>query len=147
MDFLGYVIFHDGVYPRGDRVVTLAGMAMPADTKQLHSLLGGHGYHRKFLSSIARRMRPITALQENGAMFDSDSAMQDVIRSLITELIASPVLVVPDWDVVLEMSHPFHLYCDASSYGVGTMFKQERPDSSVRPIVYISRAALDKEQG
>ena len=44
------------------------------------------------------------------------------------------------------MSRLFRLHCDASTAGLGATLEKERPDGSIRPIVYIGRVTLDNEQ-
>ena len=72
--------------------------------------------------------------------------MEDIVRSLLAELAAPPILVFPHWDAVTDKSRPFRLHCDASTAGFGASLKQEQLDGSIRPIVYISRATLTNEQ-
>ena len=146
VDLLGHVILADGVRPNDERVATLTRMHMPTDIKQLRSLLGGLSYYRKFLPSMARRIRPITTLLKKGVAFDFTSTMEDTVRALLAELAAPPILVFPDWDAVIDTSRPLRLHCDANTAGLGATLEQEQPDGSIRPIVYISRATLDNEQ-
>ena len=146
VDFLGHVISADGVRPNDDRVAALTRMPMPTDIKQLHSLLGGLSYYRKFLPNMACRIRPITALLKKGVAFDFTSTMEDTVRAFLAELAAPPILVLPDWDAVIDTSRPFRLHYEASTAGLGATLEQEQPDGSLRPIVYISRATLDNEQ-
>ena len=70
VDLLGHVISTDGVRPNDDRVAALTRMPMPTDIKQLHSLLGGLSYYRKFLPNMAHYIRPIKAFLKKGAAFD-----------------------------------------------------------------------------
>ena len=144
--FLGHVILADGVRPNDARVAALARMPMPTDIKPLRSLLGGLSYYRKFLPNMAYHIRPVTALLKKGAAFEFASAMEDAVRILLAELAAPSILVFLDWDAVIDTSRPFRLHCDASTAGLGATLKQEQPDGSIRPIVYISRATLDNEQ-
>ena len=72
--------------------------------------------------------------------------MEAIVRDMLAELAAPPVLVFPDWDAVEGGSHPFRVYCDASIDGFGAQLEQEQPDGSVRPIAYVSRATLDSER-
>ena len=146
VDFLGHVISADGVRPNDDRVAALTRMPMPTDIKQFRSLLGGLSYYRKFLPNMAHHIRPVTTLLKKGAAFEFTSAMEDTVRTLLAELATPPILVFPDWDVVIDTSRPFRLHCDASTAGLGATLEQEQPDGSIRPIVYISRATLDNEQ-
>ena len=96
VDFWGHVISADGVRPNDDRVAALTRMPMPTDIKQLHSLLGGLSYYRKFLPNMARRIRPITALLKKGVAFDSTSTMEDTVRALLAELAAPLIFVFLD---------------------------------------------------
>ena len=146
VDFLGDIISEDGVRPNDDRVAALTRMPMPTNIKQLRSLRGGLSYYRKFLPSMARHIRPITALLKKGVAFDFTSTMENNVCALLAELAAPPILVFPDWDAVIDTSRPFRLHCDASTAGLGATLEQEQPDGSIRPIVYISRATLDNEQ-
>ena len=95
---------------------------------------------------MARLIRPITALLKKGAALIFTSTMEDTVRALLAELAAPPILVLPDWDAVIDTTRPFRLHCDASTAGLGATLEQEQPDDSIRPIVYISRATLDNEQ-
>ena len=96
VDFLGHIISADGVRPNDDRVAALTRMSMPADIKQLRSLLGGLSYYRKFLPNMARHTRPFTALLKKGAAFDFTSSIEDTVRALLEELAAPPILVFLD---------------------------------------------------
>ena len=75
VDFLGHIISADGVHPNDDRIAALTRMPMPTDIKQLRSLFGDLSYYRKFLSNMARHIRPIAALLKKGVAFDFTSAM------------------------------------------------------------------------
>ena len=102
--------------------------------------------HHMFLPNMANRIRPVMALLKQGEKFVFTSDMEAVTRSLLPKLSEPPVLVFPDWDAVTDSSRLFRLYCDASVDGFGATLKQEQPDGSVRPIVFISRATLDNER-
>ena len=72
--------------------------------------------------------------------------MEDIVRDMLAELAAPPVLIFPDWDAVEEGSRPFRVYCDASIDGFSATLEQEQPDGSVSAIAYVSRATLDSER-
>ena len=82
----------------------------------------------------------------HGAVFTFTPGMKRIVRELLAELAAPPILVFPDWDAVIDKSRPFRLHCDASTDGLGATLEQEQLDGSIRPIVYISRATLDNEK-
>ena len=146
VEYLGNVIYQDGVRPNDDKIAALARMPMPRDIKQLRSLPGGLSYYRKFLPNMAKRVRPITALLKKGATFSFTPPLEEAIRALLAELTAPPILVFHDWDAVIDKSRPFRLHCDASTDGLGATLEQEQTDDSVRPIVYISRPTLANER-
>ena len=62
VQLLGHVISQDCVRLHDDKVAALPRIHMPADIKQLRSLLDGPSYYLKLLPKIARRIRPITTV-------------------------------------------------------------------------------------
>ena len=145
-DFLGHFISPAGVRPNADKISDLTKMPMPRDLKQVCALLGGVGYYRQLLRDLSKRIRPITSLLRKGVKFELTLAMEKIVREILAELAAPPILVFPDWDAVADGSRLFHVYCDACIDGFGAALEQEQPDGSVRPIAYISRATLDSER-
>ena len=118
---------------------------MPRDLKQVRALLGS-GYYRKSLRDLSKRIRPITSLLGKGVKVEFTLALELIVREIVAELAGPHILVFTDWDGVVDGSHPFHVYCGACIDGFGGVLEPEQPDGSVRPIVYISRAALDSER-
>ena len=112
---------------------------MPPDHK---FILGGLSYSRKLMADMAKRIRSITSLLTQGVKFVLTPSMETIVRTLLEELLASPVSVFPDWDAVADTSSPFPLYCDASVNGFGATLEQEQTDGSICPIVFISRSTL-----
>ena len=145
-DFLGHTISSEGVLPNARKVEALAKMPMPTNIKALRSLMGGLSYYRRFLKSMAKRVRPVTALLKKGVPFVFTSEMETIVRELLAELAKPPILVFPDWDAIEDNSRPLLLCCDASADGLGATLEQKQKDGSVKPIVFISRATLDAER-
>ena len=71
--------------------------------------------------------------------------MEVIVREILAELAAPPSLVFSDWDAVADGSRPIYVYCDTCIDGFGAAFDQGQPKGFVRPIAYISSAALDSE--
>ena len=88
-------------------IQSLMKMPMPADLKQLRSLLGGLPYYRKLLRDIAKRIRPITSLLKQGVKFVFAPAIETIVRELLAEFSTPPVLVYPNWDAVSDNPRPF----------------------------------------
>ncbi|CAB1107686.1 unnamed protein product [Ectocarpus sp. CCAP 1310/34] len=86
LHFLGHTTSPDGVRPNGAKVSALTKMPMPKDVKQLRSLLGGLSYYRKFLSNMAKRIRPLRTLLKKQEKFIFTPSMQQAVRVLLAEL-------------------------------------------------------------
>ena len=119
---------------------------MPADLKQLSSIMRGRSYSRIFLRHMAKRIRPITSLLTQGVKFVSTPAMETIVRELLAELSTPPVLVYPNLEGVNDNSHPFLFCCNASVDGFGATLEQKQDDHTIRPIVFISRATIESER-
>ena len=72
--------------------------------------------------------------------------MEAIVWEILAELSTPSVLVYPHWDGATDSSSPFLLYYDASVYGFGATLEQEPEDQTIRPNVFISRAAIDSER-
>ena len=145
-DILEHTIPPDGVSPNADKVAALTKMPMPSNVKQTRPLLGGFGYYPEFLPELAKRLRPTSALLKQRTKITFTPAMEATVRQILHDLATHPVLVSPNWDAVADNSRPFRLYCDASRNGFGATLEQERPDGSVRSILFIRHATLDSER-
>ena len=63
-------------------------MPIPKNLKQVRALVGGVGYYRK--------IRPLTALLRKGVKYVFTPAMEVIVRQILAELAAPPILVFPD---------------------------------------------------
>ena len=132
VQLLVHVISQDGVRPHDDKVAALPRMPMPADIRQLRSLLDGLSYYLKPLPN--RRIHTITTLlkpqqKTSSALFLRNSQPHQS-------------LAFHDWEAMINESRPLRLLCDASTDGLGATLEQKQPDGSIRLIVYIRRATL-----
>ena len=59
--------------------------------------------------------------------------METIVRTLLEELSAPPVLVYPNWNAVADNSRPFLLYCDASVDGFGATLDKNRRTAQSAP--------------
>ena len=143
---LGHSISPECVCPNADKILALIKMPMPRDLKQVRALLTVVGQYCKLLRNLSTRIRPITSLLRKGVKFEFTPTMEVIEGKILAEFATPPTSVFPDWETVADGSHPFHVYCDACIDGFVTALEQEQPDGSVRPISYISRAALDSER-
>ena len=64
--FLGHSISSAGIRPNAEKGSALMKIPMPQNLKQVHALMGGVEYYRKFLPDLSKRIRPLTALLRKG---------------------------------------------------------------------------------
>ena len=120
MLIFGATPFRPLVSERGQNLrLALNKIPMPRDLKQVRGLLGGVGYYRKSLRDLSKRIRPITSLLGKGVKFAFTIALEEIVRKIVAELAAPPILVFPDWDAVVDGSRPFNVYCGACIDGFG----------------------------
>lgn len=119
---------------------------MPQALKPLEILLGGLSYCKTNLPEIAKRIRPITPLLNQGVNFVFTPAMETIVRKILKELSVPPFLVYPDWETVADSCRLFLLYYDASIDGFGGTLEHELKDGSIRPIVFFNRAIVEAER-
>ena len=107
--------------------------------------LEGIGYDRKLIDYLSKRLNPTTALIKQGLKFLFTPVMQNIARQLLHDLAKPPVMVFPDRNAVAATPAPSACTV-APADGFGATLKQEQPDGSVRPILFISRSTLDNER-
>ena len=121
-------------------------MPIPRDVSQLRSLLGGLSYYRQYLPNLAQNLKPLTTLLKKGVKFVFTSEMEMIVREQLDTLSKPSILVFPDWPAAENGSRPFRLHTDSSKNGFGCTLEQEQQDTSIRPIVYLSRTTYPNEQ-
>ena len=119
---------------------------MPRDLKQVHPLMGGVEYYRKFLSVLSKRIRPITSLLRKRVSFEFTPTMELIVSKILAKVATRSILVFPDWDAVADNPRLYHVYCDACIDDFGAALEQEQPGGAVRPVAYVSRTTLDSER-
>ena len=66
--------------------------------------------------------------------------------SLIKLLSSPDVLAFPDFKAALSGYRSFHLVTESSVDGLGAVIEQAQPDSSTRPLWFLSRTTLPNER-
>ena len=106
--------------------------------------MGGVGHNRKILPNLSKRIRPLTALFRKGATCVFTPATDYIVRQILAELAAPPILSSPGLGYcsprlrpVPRARWPLHRWFQC--------LEKEQPDDS-GPIAYISLATLDSER-
>ena len=133
--FLGHVVSREGISTDPAKIEKVQNMACPKCVKDIRSFLGLVGYYRKFIfnfSKIAAPLMDALKQQLKGTKFcniwteECNAAFLTLKKALMT----TPILAYPNFD------ETFHLFTDASEYGVGNVLQQKDQDGDFRVIAY-----------
>ena len=91
----------------------------------MRDLLGGIGHYRNFLRDLIKRIRLITSLLRTGVKSEFTPTIEVIVREILAELAAAPILVFLDENAVADGSCPFSVYCDACIDSFGATLEQE----------------------
>ena len=144
--FLGHRVTAKGVEPGPGKVEAMAKLPMPTNVSQLRSLLGGLSYYRNFLPQMAIVTRPLNNLLKKGVKFVFTVEHVETVPQLLKRLSSPDVLTFPDFKAALSGKRPFRLITDASIDGLGAAVEQAQPDTSTRPLCFLSRSTLHNER-
>ena len=92
-------------------------------------------YYRRFIEKFLYIAKPLYELNKKNIKFVWSKKKNDTFEKLKSNLISKPILVL------LNISKPFKVQCDACEYSFGALFLQER-----HVIAYESRRLNDHEK-
>ncbi len=101
-----------------DKISAIKNIPRPKTVENVRSFVGLCGYYRSFIDSFSKTASPLTHLLKKDVSFHWDSLQEKAFQDLKVAQTNAPVLAFPDY------SHPFILYTDASSLGVGAILMQ-----------------------
>ena len=140
VSYLGHRIDAKGLHPLPDKIQAIMDAPDPQNVQELKSYLGLLSYYGKFLPNLSSVLAPLYWLLRKDYRWRW-SAVETAAFKSSKELLTSSKLLVhydPNLDLVLA--------CDASAYGVGAMLAHRFPDTTKRPIGYVSCSLSPSEQ-
>jgi hypothetical protein len=135
VQFLGHVIFSEGISVDLGKVREVLDWKLPRTVHQVRSFLGLAGYYHRFILIFSKIAKPITDLLKKEEKFVWNAERDEVFQTLKKLLTTSPVLAQ------LDIAKSFDVYCDASGTGLGCVLMQEG-----RVIAYSSRQLRSHEE-
>jgi hypothetical protein len=111
--FLGHIISTEEIAVDPSKVQEVLDWKSPRSVMQIRSFLRLAGYYRRFIPNFSKIVKPMTKLSEKEAKFKWSPQCEQAFLTLKKLLTTAPVLAQPD------IEKPFHVYCDASSMGIG----------------------------
>jgi hypothetical protein len=140
LEFLGHIVGRGKLKPEAQKVKKILALEIPKSKRQIRALMGLISYYRRYVQNFAAVTKPLTDLIKSGAhkriIWTKDCA--DALRVVQQVLSSSPVLVLPD------ISRPFTVRTDASSFGIGAVLFQTH-NGDLHPVTCVSRKLLDRE--
>ncbi|GJZ09114.1 transposon ty3-G gag-pol polyprotein [Tanacetum coccineum] len=134
VEYLGHVIFAQGVATDPVKIEAMANWLMPTSLKQLRGFFGLTGYYRRFIKGFAMISRPLTQLLKKRA-YECSSAAQSTFGALKQAMISALVLKLPDF------TKEFIIKIYALGGGIGAVLLQEG-----HPIAFLSKTLSAKHQ-
>ena len=120
VQFLGHVIFVQGIAVDVAKVEVVVKWESPKSATKIRSFVGLAGYYRRFIEGFSKIVPPLTQLTRKDQPFTWMNKCEESFQELKRRLTSAPILVIPDvWK-------PFEIYCDASHLGLGCVLMQEK---------------------
>ncbi|UYV65118.1 hypothetical protein LAZ67_3003179 [Cordylochernes scorpioides] len=137
--YLGYEISENQISPSGVNVDVIKSLPPPRDLRCLRSFLGSVTHYAKFIKNFNNQRAPLNELLKKNSRFIWTEECQRSFEGLKEALCSKPILQL------FNPSLATHIYCDASTSGIGALLKQEYPDGTQKPFTYFSRALRGAE--
>ena len=141
IQYLGFVIDGKTIKPVHYKVQAISKVTPPTSKKTLRSFLGMISFYRSFIDHASSLTSPLSDMLKKGVKEPLEWSHESLecFQKLKLALVNDPVLKIPD------LSMPFVLRTDSSSYGLGAILLQYI-DNQPFPIAYASRKLLDRER-
>jgi len=118
VEYLGHVIFAEGVSTDPAKIVAVQNWPMPATLKQLRGFLDLACYYRRFVRNCGTMARALTEMLKKDK-FQWTPAAKIVFQQLKESLTSALVLAMPDFTQI------FVIEVYASGQGIGAMLMQQ----------------------
>ena len=138
---MGHRLTSSGCSPLVKHSATISAFLLPSDKPSLQRFLGMVNFYRKFLSSAAQVLAPLTdALKGPGKSISWTPLMNSAFNRAKQLFSAFPELVHPQSNAAITLS------LDASDSHIGAVLQQQLRDKSWSPLAFFSKKLSDAEK-
>ena len=134
-EYLGYLIDKDGTKPKPVHLEKLYNVPEPRNKKNLRRFIGLTQWLHDFIPAMHIPLSVLTPLTPKNAK--NKFVMNDQQRNAFNEL--KELAMNSDYLMHPDPTKEFHLFTDASKYGIGGMIAQRNNDGNFQPISYCSK--------
>ncbi|CEO95067.1 hypothetical protein PBRA_009599 [Plasmodiophora brassicae] len=139
VEFLGYVISHNGVRIDQARIDTILAWEPPGDAHAVRVFLGFANFYRKFIAHYGEIVLPLTDLTKDNVDFHWGAEEDAAFRTLKAAFTSPPILTHFNPD------RPCEVETDASDFALAMVLSQRDDDGELHPIAFYSRKLTPEE--
>ena len=140
VSFLGHVVSEQGVAVQQHKVKAVTEWPVPTTKKQVRAFLGLCNYYRRFIPAFSGIAAPMTDLTGKDVPFQWTERQQSAFELLKRRMTTADVLAHP------HQERPYIITTDASGFAISGVLSQDQPDSTRRPVAYMSRKMSPAER-
>ena len=116
--FLGHIVSQDGIQPNPEKTQAVRQFPRPRNVKDVPAFVVLASYCCQFVNNFASIATSLTRLTQKNTPFKWDESCETAFEQLKATLVSSPIFAYPNFP------QPFHLYVDASAYGLDYVLGQ-----------------------
>ena len=139
VEFLGYIISHEGISMCMDKVQSILEWPTPSCVKDIQKFMGLANFYRRFINKFSDMAKPINNLLKKDVKFVWGAIQDEVFNKLKNAFTSAPILTLPD------PNKPFYVETDASNFAVGAILSQHDSENKLHPCAFYSRTLKDCE--
>ena len=141
MDCLGHIINNDGKHADADKMSRIRNWRTPRNLNEVQKFMGLVEYLAQFMLDISAYTTLLTGIQRSGHSFQWRDIHETCFQTIKALVCKYPILRPID----PLKPEPIWLICDASLYGVGSLYRQGPKWKTCRPAGFVSKKQTDEQ--
>ena len=140
-EYLGFLVNNKGIKCTDKYKDKILNVPRPRTKKELQRYIGLLNYLQRFIDHLAVEIKPLTALLRGSSHhihFEPEHIAAFKKSKLLVE--NTDYLLHPD------ITKEFHVFTDASKYGIGAMIAQYDDNNELHPVSFCSKTFNDAQQ-
>jgi len=139
-EYLGYVIFPEGLKMDEEKIRTIRDWKEPTNVKGVQSFLDFANFYRWFIRDYSKITAPLSSLTRKEKAWEWGDKQQEAFGTLKRAMTTEPILQH------FDPERPVTIETDASDYAIGAICSQPDEKGILHPVAYYSRKLKDPER-